>query len=397
MRPIRIAFVVASIMALPASVLAQPLRLRRPRPKGQPRPGVDAGSSALSPVARSRQLPRRLSRRSTSDSELMANLEYLCDMIGPRLTGSPGLTKANQWTRDKFKQYGLADPHLESWTIEKAWTRGDAKGHVVVPVEQRLLLESGGWSPATKGPQRGPVVHVKAQSVDELSPYKGKLKGAWVMLSEVSVQPSPKRRERTWTERCGGECATSRGLREFRPALRKFLVAEGAAGILIDSNKEHGLVNMTTAASNFTQAVLPEAFLTTESYGLIWRLLKRGPVEIEIDMKNTFSTGPGRGLQHGRRDSPAPTKPARLSSSAVTSIAGTWAPAPRTTAPGSWRCWRPPGPSRPSESSPSGPFASSSSLARKKACTARAPTSKRTKRKCPRSPASWSTTWEPVA
>ena len=36
-------------------------------------------------------------------------------------------------------------------------------------------------------------------------------------------------------------------MREFRPALRKFLVAEGAAGILVDSNKEHGLVNMTTA------------------------------------------------------------------------------------------------------------------------------------------------------
>ena len=48
---------------------------------------------------------------------------------------------------------------------------------------------------------------------------------------------------------------------------------------------------MTTAASNFTQAEVPEAFLTTESYGLIWRLLKRGPVEVEIDMKNTFSNG----------------------------------------------------------------------------------------------------------
>ena len=64
-------------------------------------------------------------------SELMTNIEYLCDMIGPRLTGSPNLTKANQWTRDKFKQYGLSNAHLESWTIERSWTRGDAKGRVV--------------------------------------------------------------------------------------------------------------------------------------------------------------------------------------------------------------------------------------------------------------------------
>jgi carboxypeptidase Q len=78
---------------------------------------------------------------------------------------------------------------------------------------------------------------------------------------------------------------------EFRPVLKKFLIDEKAAGVLRDSNKEHGLVNMTGATNNFTPAELPEAFLTTESYGLISRLLKRGPVEIEIDLKNSFSHG----------------------------------------------------------------------------------------------------------
>jgi carboxypeptidase Q len=77
----------------------------------------------------------------------------------------------------------------------------------------------------------------------------------------------------------------------FRQELRKFLLAENVAGILVDSNKEHGLVNMTGASSNFTPSGLPEAFLTTESYGLIWRLLKRGPVELEIELKNSFSKG----------------------------------------------------------------------------------------------------------
>ena len=76
---------------------------------------------------------------------------------------------------------------------------------------------------------------------------------------------------------------------QFNQVLKTFLVAEGAAGLLRDSNKEHGLVNMTGATSNYTAASFPEAFLTTESYGLIWRLLKRGPVEIEVDLKNTFS------------------------------------------------------------------------------------------------------------
>jgi hypothetical protein len=225
-------------------------------------------------------------------SELMANIEYLCDMIGPRLTGSPNLAKANKWTRDKFQQYGLANAHLESWTIDRAWTRGEAKGRVVVPVEQRLLLESSGWSPSTEGPKRGPVVHVKAKSTDELAAYKGKLKGAWILLSEVSVQVPPKQAKPTNLDaEMKKRIADFMRMRAFRPELRKFLVSEEVAGILVDSNKEHGLVNMTSAASNFSPAEIPEAFLTTESYGLIWRLLKRGPVEIEIDLKNTFSQG----------------------------------------------------------------------------------------------------------
>jgi hypothetical protein len=135
------------------------------------------------------------------------------------------------------------------------------------------------------------VVHVKAQSTDELSPYKGKLKGSWVLFSEVSVQPSPKQPRPNLDAEMRRRIRDFMQRREFLREAKKFLVAEGIAGILNDSNKEHGLVNMTTAASNFTAAELPEAFLTTESYGLVWRLLQRGPVELEIDLKNAFSTG----------------------------------------------------------------------------------------------------------
>jgi carboxypeptidase Q len=267
---------------------------------GQP-PAVDekANSSAatLKPAAEPstevKAVTQAILEEIDKHSELMANIEYLCDMIGPRLTGSPGLTKASQWTRDKFKNYGLANVRLEPWTIHQAWTRGEARGRVIEPTVQRLLLESAGWSPSTGGPRRGPVVHVKAESAEELSPYKGKLKGAWVLLQAVSVQPSPKqpgppslhaelaRRIRDYPKRM-----------RFYRELNTFLATEGAAGLLRDSDKEHGLVDMTGATGNYTTAAFPVAFLTTESYGLIWRLLKRGPVDIEIDLKNSFSDRP---------------------------------------------------------------------------------------------------------
>jgi carboxypeptidase Q len=293
MRSFRVLFVVLGIVAPFVSVRAQAPASAQPK---TPVPsaataGSGPASSVPEPGGESKAVTQAILEEIDKRSELMANIEYLCDMIGPRLTGSPNLTKANQWTRDKFKQYGLSNPHLESWTIEKAWKRGDAKGRVVVPVEQRILVESAGWSPSTKGPVRGPVVHLKAESTDELIPYKGKLKGAWVLFSEVSVQPSPKQPRQNLEGEMRRRIRDFTRMREFRAPRMKFLVAEGAAGILRDSNKEHGLVDMTGASGNFVAAELAEAFLTTESYGLIWRLLKRGPVEVEIDLKNSFSDG----------------------------------------------------------------------------------------------------------
>jgi carboxypeptidase Q len=289
MSRLTIAVFVVTIGLAPVSAHAQTPSKRqsnaaRPSVQGQQ---TTAGESASEVKA----VTQAILNEVGTHSELMANLEYLCDMIGPRLTGSPALERANQWTRDKFRQYGLSNAHLEPWKIDRAWTRGDAKAHIVAPVEQRLLVESAGWGPATKGPLRGPVMYVKAQSADDLAPYKGKLKGAWVLLAEVSVQPSPKQPRANADGEFRRRMRDFSRMREFRKEQRNFLIAEGVAGILRDSNKEHGLVNMTTAASNFSQAELPEAFLTTESYGLIWRLMKHGPVEIEIDLKNSFSEG----------------------------------------------------------------------------------------------------------
>ena len=203
MRLIRIAFL-AAIAAIPASALAQQPRNMVPSRGNQPSPGTPAATTP-EPGGEAKAVTQAILDEIDKHSELMANIEYLCDMIGPRLTGSPGLNKASHWTRDKFRQYGLANVHLEAWTIERAWTRGEAKGRIVVPVEQRILLESAGWRPSTRGPVRGPVVHVKAESTDELAAYKGKLKGAWVILAEVSVQPSPKQAAcRAPSARCGG-------------------------------------------------------------------------------------------------------------------------------------------------------------------------------------------------
>src|SRR5258707_6968196 len=89
-------------------------------------------------------------------SEAMANLEYLSDSIGPRLTGSPQLKQANDWTRDMFQEYGLANAHLESWPVARSWSRGDAHARILSPAPHPLTIASAAWSPGTSGALHGP-------------------------------------------------------------------------------------------------------------------------------------------------------------------------------------------------------------------------------------------------
>ncbi|HLK04547.1 MAG TPA: hypothetical protein VKT53_08915, partial [Candidatus Acidoferrum sp.] len=117
-------------------------------------------------------------------SEAAQNLEYISDNIGPRLTGSPQLKTANDWTAEKFKQYGLTNVHLESWKIGHAWTRGSAKARIVAPTEHPLTIASAGWAPGTNGPVRGPVVYFDAQKKEDFEKFRGKLKGAILILTK---------------------------------------------------------------------------------------------------------------------------------------------------------------------------------------------------------------------
>src|SRR5260370_35355343 len=64
-------------------------------------------------------------------SQAMENLEYLPDEIGARLTGSPQLQQANDWTAAKVREYGLSNGKLEPWTLAQPRTRGRASPRIV--------------------------------------------------------------------------------------------------------------------------------------------------------------------------------------------------------------------------------------------------------------------------
>ena len=234
-------------------------------------------------------------------SEAMQNLEYISDSIGPRLTGSPQLKQANDWTAEVMKKYGLVNVHLEPWTIAHSWTRGTASARIIAPNEHPLTIASAGWAPGTNGTIRGPVVFFDAKTKEDFAKYKGKLKGAIVITAEPQPLSPPRPEDanaeyvrplQTPPSPAGQPPAPSpfAALIELSRARNEFFKAEGVAVVLRDSNKPHALLNMTgVGGEKFDIGPIPNAFITGEGYRLIWRLLKRGPVTVETNMTNSFS------------------------------------------------------------------------------------------------------------
>src|SRR5271168_2575548 len=237
-------------------------------------------------------------------SELMQNLEYLSDEIGARLTGSPQLKQANDWTADLFRKYGLTNVHLEPWTIAHSWTRGTASARIVSPTEHPLTIAAAGWSPSTPGVVRGPVVYFDAKTKEDFEKFRGKLKGAIVIAQEPASLSPPKPedpndeliRPMQAPPRLPGQPPAASPFAPLIQAARArsaFFKEEGVAVVLRDSGKPHGLLNMTgIGGEKFDIGPIPTAFITGEGYRLLFRMLQHGPVTAEIEMTNSFSDKP---------------------------------------------------------------------------------------------------------
>jgi len=128
----------------------------------------------------------RIKDEGMNRSQVMQTLSYLSDVIGPRLTGSPGLRRANEWTRDKLTEWGLQNAHLEAWgPFGRGWALREFSAEVIAPVAIPLIAYPKAWSPGTNGTLTAEVVYVDAKDENELQNFKGKLRGKIVLSSPM--------------------------------------------------------------------------------------------------------------------------------------------------------------------------------------------------------------------
>jgi hypothetical protein len=234
----------------------------------------------------------------------------LLEDIGPRLTGSPNMKRANEWTRLKLEEFGLVNAKLDPWTpFGRGWTNEYCNVRMVSPDTQSLIAYAKAWTPGTDGPVRGQVVRVSGvRTPQDLNRYKGKLAGKIVLLGDdAEVKPSTEPLSERYTDKqlesleqyqIPGERNLAQ-LREFQQRARmgqqiaKFWDDEKVMALI---DRSRGAINGGTVfvqqggSHKVGQTVgTPALTMAAEQWDRIARILgDKKDVELEINVKNTF-------------------------------------------------------------------------------------------------------------
>lgn len=251
----------------------------------------------------------RLREEEFSHGKVMDILGSLSDNIGPRLTGSPNMKKANEWTRDELTRYGLVNSHLEAWgTFGRGWAYQLCEVRMVAPDYMQFLALPEAWTPGTNGAIRGEVTQVTATTPADLEKYRGKLTGKIVLFGEARVpEPIDKPLFRRYDEdalekiaSCELPSAEAEARRQdaikryrFSQAVQKFLTEEHPAAVLEITRVpgEDGTIFVQSGGPYEKGKTIgvPRVVISVEHFGRVARLLaKKIPVEIEVNTQTQF-------------------------------------------------------------------------------------------------------------
>ena len=254
------------------------------------------------------QIVTRIRQEGFRNSKVMEIASGITDQVGARLTGSPNMKKANEWTRDKLKELGLSNAHLESWgPFGRGWSSDACSVRMIKPDSVPLVAYAMAWSPGTNGPIRGKVTKVKLETKEDLEKNKGKLAGMIVMTSEPRAltpmdKPALERYDEAGLEKLGAyeipplrDEARRRefaGRREFRKQLAQFAMDEKIPAIVVQGSGGDGGMFRVQASGTWREdepVGVTSVALAPEHYQRIARLLEaKKEVELEIDLRAQF-------------------------------------------------------------------------------------------------------------
>jgi carboxypeptidase Q len=301
-------------LALPVFVAAQN---KKDTPKEALRPPYESAQPAMESLDLS--MYQSIREEAIHHTHVMEYASALMDGIGPRLTGSPNLKHANEWSREQFTAMGCANAHLEDWgEFGMGWLQQNTWLRMTSPDTAVFIAQAAPWSPATKGPVSAPATWVDIKDEKDFDKYKGKLAGKIVFFGEMrDVKPVDKpffiRDEEADLKRihdyplappnpANSFQAYLKSL-AFREKVGKFLAAENVLAVITPSRDGRngggsGGTIFDDTGAGFGWLIyqpehanpLPVAVTAIENYGRVYRLLKANvPVTLELNIDTKFT------------------------------------------------------------------------------------------------------------
>jgi len=243
------------------------------------------------------------------DSKVMEFATGLMDSIGERLTGSPNMKRANEWTRDQFTAMGLSNSHLEAWgPFGRGWANQYVNVRMTAPDIVSLIAYPKAWTPGTNGVVTGKCIRVTIEDKKDFDKYRGKLAGMVLIFgADAEVKPiaeAPFKRlsddelNKTGEYEIPGErppfrMAEIAKRRQFTKDLNQFFADEKVLAVIDHSRGTAGggTVFVQSGGSYKTgeTTVIPQLTMASEHWTRIARLLQqKKDVTVELNVNNTF-------------------------------------------------------------------------------------------------------------
>lgn len=240
-------------------------------------------------------------------SQVMETAAHLTEVIGPRLTNSPQMKAANEWTRDKLEEWGLENAALEPWgEFGRGWSFDRCTVHMVAPHHTPLTALPKAWTRGTDGPVTGKVMKVGISSEKDFEKYEGEIEGKILFVDNprsVSIDDEPAftRHDRVDLENIeifpipedtspGGRKRAIERWR-FGKKLHEFYVKEKPLALVELSSRDAGVIRVGGSRSYAVgeDPGPPQLAMATEHFNRIVRLLDRDiEVELELDVSAEF-------------------------------------------------------------------------------------------------------------
>ena len=233
----------------------------------------------------------------------------LMDSIGERLTGSPNMKRANDWTRDKLTEMGLSNAHLEAWgPFGRGWANQYVNGRMTSPDITPLMVYAKAWTPGTNGVVTGKCVRANIEDKKDFDKYRGKLAGMIVIFGpDAEVKPiveAPYKRladddlAKIGEYQIPGERLPFRlseilKRRQFTKDLNQFFADEKVLAVIDHSRGTSGggtvFVQSGGSYKLGETTTIPQLTMASEQWNRIVRLLDRKKeVTVELNVTNTF-------------------------------------------------------------------------------------------------------------